>query len=237
MAVSNEIIEQTRVNPIGAALRSIDAALGEVSQLHEWDMDTLEMLLEPYAFIVELVNANIISSFAVKSASIGSDVTESCSSLIAYLKLAHKSLTGQVIQMKLGEHRSRFRVRIGGVFAYEFTQGDLNRVQQLLNELRDLIKAVVGLDEEHRQRILASLEKTQKELHKKVSDFDRFYGFAVQVSSLLHKVGTDAKPIVDRVRELLGIAWETQARGDELPSGTEPPLLPKPSDQVQLPSA
>lgn len=233
MAVSDEIIEEARVNPVGAALKSIDAALEEVNHSGQWDMDSLAILLESYAFIAELVNARIIPSVTTRSPSVGSNISDSCQGLLTYLNAARSSLATQAIQMKLDEHRSRFRLRLGGVFAYEFTQGDLDRVQHLLNELRALISAVDGLDEEHRQRILASLEKTQKELHKKVSDFDRFYGFAAQVSSLLHKVGTDAKPIVDRVRELLGIAWETQARGDELPSGTEPPLLPKPSDQEQ----
>lgn len=38
------------------------------------------------------------------------------------------------------------------------------------------------------------------------------------------KLGENAKPIVDRIKEITEIAWRTQARAEELPSGSEYPL-------------
>ena len=42
---------------------------------------------------------------------------------------------------------------------------------------------------------------------------------------VLGKLGQDAKPIVDRIKEVAEIVWQTQSRAEELPSGTEIPLL------------
>ncbi len=37
----------------------------------------------------------------------------------------------------------------------------------------------------------------------------------------------DAKPIVDRIREIADIVWQTQTRAEELRSGTSMPFLEK----------
>ena len=41
----------------------------------------------------------------------------------------------------------------------------------------------------------------------------------------LGKFGIAAKPFVDRVKEIAEIVWRTQARAEELPSGTKLTLL------------
>ena len=62
-------------------------------------------------------------------------------------------------------------------------------------------------------------------MHKKVSDLDRFWGLIGDAGVVLGKLGNDAKPIVDRIKEVAEIVWQTQSRAEELPSGTKIPLL------------
>ena len=113
----------------------------------------------------------------------------------------------------------------GRAFAYEFSDGDLNRVQTVLNELRDLIVASELFDANHKQRIMRKLENLQTELHKKVSSLDRFWGLIGEAGVALGKFGKDAKPFVDRIKEIAQIVWRTQARAEELPSATPLSLL------------
>jgi hypothetical protein len=63
------------------------------------------------------------------------------------------------------------------------------------------------------------------ELHKKVSDLDRFWGLIGDAGVVVGKLGENAKPIVDRIREIADIVWQTQSRAEELPSGTKLPQL------------
>ncbi|WP_052671210.1 hypothetical protein [Draconibacterium sediminis] len=110
-------------------------------------------------------------------------------------------------------------------FIYKFTDGDLSRIQELINELRDSISSSQLFDANHKERLLNKLEGLQKELHKKMSSIDKFWGLVGDAGIVLGKFGQDAKPLVDRISEIAQIIWRTQANAEELPSGTSLPLL------------
>jgi hypothetical protein len=54
---------------------------------------------------------------------------------------------------------------------------------------------------------------------------DRFYGLVGDAGVLLGKFGRDAKPFVDRIREIVEIVWRAQANAEELPSSVRSPSL------------
>lgn len=121
--------------------------------------------------------------------------------------------------------KGQYQRLFGSSFLYEFAQDDFERIQGLINKLRDFIKKAKGLDSSHQQRLLSRLENLQKELNKRVSDLDRFWGLIGDAGEVARKLGEDAKPIVDRIREIAEIVWRTQTRAEELPSDTPPPTL------------
>jgi hypothetical protein len=134
-----------------------------------------------------------------------------------------KRNTENVLENARTQYGSMLNLR----FTYVFSDGDLNRIQTLINELRDLIKGSKEFEENHRERILKKLEKLQAELHKRMSNLDTFWGLIGDAGVVLGKFGEDAKPFVDRIREIAEIVWKTQARAEELPSGFSIPLLPE----------
>ena len=101
----------------------------------------------------------------------------------------------------------------------------MDRIQVLINELRDLIAKAESLEQDHRDRLLKRLERLQHELHKKISDVDRFWGLVGDAGIVLAKLGEDAKPIVDRIREIAQIIWKAQTRTAQLPDDTPLKLL------------
>lgn len=125
----------------------------------------------------------------------------------------------------LSSTRSKFKAKFGVAFFYRFSDGDLKRIQALINELRGLIRKSELFDAKHKERILTKLEKLQLELHKQMSSLDKFWGLIGEAGVVLGKFGRDAKPLVDRIREIAQIIWRTQAISEELPSGTSLPLL------------
>ncbi|WP_088556261.1 hypothetical protein [Marinobacter sp. es.042] len=112
-------------------------------------------------------------------------------------------------------------------FYYEFTDGDLKRIQEIINELREKISVSELFEENHKTRLLRRLERLQSELHKRMSDVDRLWGLVGDAGVVIGKFGTDAKPFVDRIREISDIVFRTQARAEELPSAAKNPLLEK----------
>jgi hypothetical protein len=123
------------------------------------------------------------------------------------------------------EMEQRFSRLITGSFGYEFTDGDLKEVQELVNRLRDLLQESEELSEDHKQRLLKRLEEVQQELHKKLSKLDKLYCLAIEASIVAGTIGKNAEPLVKVAKAIFGISWRTHAHTEGLPSGATPTLL------------
>ena len=73
------------------------------------------------------------------------------------------------------------------------------------------------------------------ELHKRMSSVAKFWDLMGEAGVALGKFGKDAKPFVDRIKEILQITWRTQVRTEELPSATSLPLLSHGKTEVKEP--
>lgn len=228
MQIPQEILDQVKDDPaVGtiAACEFVEALLDPGSP---WEPDNEELLFEIYGLISSLKEAKRIE-YVADDPDIKAAFPHSCNQISQFMNNVKDQLAAKLRtltnQRKVDQFKSHFSLTINDAFGYEFTDGDLKRIQQLLNELRELVAANTELDEDHKQRLLKRLEEMQREMHKKVSDLGRFYAFVGEAGVMLGKLGKDAKPLVDRMRELAGIAWNTQARAEELPSGSDHPML------------
>lgn len=88
------------------------------------------------------------------------------------------------------------------VAVYEFSETDFKRVQDLINELRELIRGSNLITEEHKRRLLRKLDAMHGELNRKTSDIDRFWGFIGEAGIAMRRFGEDLRPISERVQEL-----------------------------------
>ena len=189
-------------------------------QKHHYTNDH-EFHLDGYGIVTSLVTR---TSLEIPRPAIGTDRTENIKAIRDYLEQVFRGFDELRANSAIDQWESRAVGKFGAAFAYEFSEGDLDRVQTLINELREEISNHPRLEDGYRARLLKRLEKLQSELHKKMSDLDRVWGFLSEAGVFLGKFGEDAKPIVDRLRELAGIVWRTQARTEELPSAAQNPL-------------
>ena len=182
--------------------------------------------LEAYALIETYVAAN---EMILVVPPLPNNRQDSINAIIQFISKIEQDLTPYIQseeeQKLLQNFRSEFSAHIGKAFVYEFSSGDLERIQNLLSELRNLVSESRIFEEKHRRRLLNRLEKLQKELHKKQSDLDHFWGLVGDAGVALGKFGKDAKPFVDRIKEITDIVWRTQSRAEELPSDAKPALL------------
>lgn len=91
------------------------------------------------------------------------------------------------------------------VVGFRFSDASLAGIQSRIDELRKLITQSEGVTPEHRRRLLRRLEQLQLELHKSMSDMDRFLGFVAEVGPVIREFGENAKPVVERIQEIAGI--------------------------------
>ena len=224
MKISEKYIEQLKDGST-EALKQICAETRSYLLDHpSWEEQDYQILTEFYAVLIEALETK---KFAIEIPyfEYSGDLERDCPEIFQILEIIETQCTRESSIARFNKIRSQIKSTLKNSFCYEFSQGDLERVQSLINQLRDLVASCEELEQDHRQRLLKRLESLQSELHKKISDLDRFWGLVGDASVVLAKIGDNAKPIVDRVKEITEIIWQTQSRTEELPSGTRPPLL------------
>jgi hypothetical protein len=225
MLFNDQFLSMLSINPISGAMEVIETVESQFSAYHEgWASQDLDNLLEAYALISGMIDARLLN-IALPNIDLVANLDQNCSAIWEFLRGVKDFCRTLDAQARLQSLRLHFKTALSSEFHYEFSQGDLSKIQRFINELRELITDNQDLESDHQERLLRRLEKLQSELHKKVSDLDRFWGLIGDAGVVLGKLGNDAKPIVDRVKEIAEIVWQTQARTEELPSGTNMPLL------------
>ncbi len=119
----------------------------------------------------------------------------------------------------------RFDSLFSNTFSYEFSEEDVNKIQTLINELRDELNSSELFEDEHKERLLKRLEDLQKEMHKKMANIDKIWGLLGDAGVVIGKFGKDVKPFTDRIIELAKIGWKTQAKAEGLSESIQNPLL------------
>jgi len=160
----------------------------------------------------------------IETPEITEDVIRNVNGVKEYFRDLKFAVVGVRAKARYARYRNEFSEQLGEGFYYEFTELEIQRIQKLLNELREQFTGSDAFDEEHRRRLLLRLEKLQSELHKRVSDLDRFWGLIGDAGVVVGKLGEDAKPLVDRFREIVEIVWRAQAKAEKLPDNSNPPL-------------
>lgn len=225
MNIPDTLLELATTDPLTGVLDLIAFVQSNMSEEQQgFDKDDHSLLLEAFALISSLREADLLY-VDVYEPELNGNATASCTMIWQYLNAVETDLTSQASARKLESLKKKFSAAIANGFAYEFTDGDLSRIQTIVNELRDMLTKDSGLDDGHKRRLLKRLEDLQRELHKKVSDLSNFYGLMGDFGVAVGKLGTDARPFTDRIRELIGIAWKSQARAEQLPSSAENPML------------
>ncbi|GAB2901714.1 hypothetical protein ACCI51_13170 [Microbulbifer echini] len=227
MFFSEEFIRSVEENPIVGIVEACNMGnqrLRELESHDGWNESEHELLWEVASFLELVIETNQLYIDIVFPEATG-EIDTNCKNLSSYVNMVKEHFEGHSIKLKIDSYKGRYQTAFKAAFAYEFSQGDFDRIQSLINEIRDHIVANNHLEQDHKQRLLRRLENLQGELHKRVSDLDRFWGMVGDAGVVLGKLGKDAKPIVDRVKEVAEIVWKTQARTEELPSNSPNPMI------------
>lgn len=190
----------------------------------------LDFFLEAYAIANALVEH--VPEVEIEELDISGSPQYTVTSINSCFNALKSNIASHLTLLKSAEFSAKYQAKFGNIFSYEFSDGDLNKIQELVSQLRESIVSSTLFEEDHKARLLARLEKVQSELHKKMANLDRFWGLVGDAGVAIGKLGKDAKPFVDRIREISDIVWRTQSRAEELPSNTPMDLLSSPDEQA-----
>jgi len=100
---------------------------------------------------------------------------------------------------------------------YSFSDEEYSSIQDHINNLRTKLQSSNDFEANHKERLLKKLEELQKELHKKMSSFDKFLGGFLSVAHTLGLSAKEAKPFTNDVKDILDITLNAKSRGENLP--------------------
>lgn len=132
MRIPDYILEIVRTNPTQAAHSACDFVLDMIEQTADWSHEEHNLLLECYALISAMVDANLISLYA-ELRDIDADLHSACIQLYKYLEAVYGELEKDLADHRLEAMKSKFADLVTHGFSYEFTEGDVNRIQVLIN--------------------------------------------------------------------------------------------------------
>jgi len=144
-------------------------------------------------------------------------------------KLA-RTAENHIVQVRVAASRQRYSAALSKDVVYTFSDKHYSRLQDLLGGLRTLISGHPTLLPAHKHRLLRRLESLQTELRKTMANLDRFWGLVAEAGVVQGKLGAEARPLVERIREIAQIVWSTQAVANGLAEGAAPPLVPGATD-------
>jgi hypothetical protein len=104
-----------------------------------------------------------------------------------------------------------------------FTNSDLGRIKQLINELDRIVSETNNLSGSDKTSLLGELKIIRPDLEKSSLDLDSFWQLVEVANGMLGKLGKDAEPVAERIREIAVIAWRTPAYVHKLSSDTATP--------------
>ena len=194
-----------------------------------WNLEYFHAFIDFFVLVKAVITNNDLK-ITMKTPAIAPFLAKNMTNIANYFEGLKQEVVKQQIENQMIESTEAINIRLGAGFYYEFSDDDISQIQNLINELRDLIAKSDVLEEDHKRRLLNRLERLQSELHKKLSDLDRFWGLVGDAGVMAGKFGEDVKPIIDRIMELGKIIWGAQAKAEELPPATEFPLLTKEDD-------
>ena len=136
MLFNEDFLSTLSESPVGGV---IEICRRVASQLDgEWDQEQYEILLEAYALFASLIDAGLLD-LDIELPEISGNLVEDCSAIWLVASHIRERYAAEASKLKLQSYKAHFRTSLGRGFCYEFSQGDLERVQTLVNTLRGLI--------------------------------------------------------------------------------------------------
>jgi hypothetical protein len=151
--------------------------------------------------------------------------------IVKFFQTVRRHFQKGIANLELEESVDKFSKHFGN-FCYVLSQGDVERIQSLISQLRETISNSGEFPEEYKKRLIKRLERLQSEVHKRMSNYDRFWGLMGDLGIARNKPGKDAKTVTEYMEGILTIVFRSQAIAEQLPSDSRLPIPEKPdSDQ------
>ena len=205
------------------AIKRICEKFFELNKERQANVQYYEEYLEAYSILKAFSDSK---KYNITPKDLSNSPTDNMNNIISLFHTEYDKIIIALNATYFNNQYMKHSGRFASISTYSFSDDDYKRIQELINEMRDIIAQSDIIEDKHKRRLLERLERMQKELHKHTSDMDRFWGFIGEAGLVIGKFGNDIKPFIDRVRELSSIILKVVAIKEGL-LDNQMPILPQ----------
>jgi hypothetical protein len=142
--------------------------------------------------------------------------------IIRFFETRNKEIERDVLEFNqeriLYEKKSQFRTILEDVTIFDLTDRELRIINRLIDELLDIISETKEINGYHSNKLVKRLNSLINILNTKIRSFDQFWALIGDGAILLGKFKGKAKPVVEKIKEIINVVWKIQARCEDLTS-------------------
>jgi hypothetical protein len=144
--------------------------------------------------------------------------------IINFFESTSKVYEKKYQQLSLERIKEGYTLKLGSPIQYEFTEGEILKVQKQIALLISLISSIKNIDEQYKKRLLKKLDQLQAFSYKTVYELDQFWGLIGEAGILRGKMGVYSGPLISKIKELAETIWQVQLKSEKLPLKTQLPI-------------
>jgi hypothetical protein len=243
MAIDNNFINKLPDNVLLAEQKVIDTFYKtmEVYSMAEDKLAIYEDFIELYSFYQVYAEKH---SLDVAFPRLGTNSQNNLELIISFFRNRLRIVTLKVQKYAseriIDEKKTKFKAILFGDYLYEFNSEELKTIRMLLYQLKSFLNESPHLESQFTQRLTRKIDNISKDLHVEMPTLDTLWGLVGEAGVLVGKAGEKVSMIVNKIREIIHVIWQVQARSENL-STEETPMMflsykepEKPKERVKV---
>ncbi len=223
MAIDRNFINKLPNNILLAEQRIVDAFY-QTMEIHTMAQDKTEFyndFLDLFSFYQVYAEKHALDvSFPKLTANPEGNLEIIISFFRNRYRIISKKVKKYASEKIVEEKKSKFEAMLHGEDYYKFTTEELKELKINLQFLKNTLKTSEYLDHKYVKRLIKRVDGILKELRAEMPNLDQLWGLTGEAGILVGRGKEKADLLVIKIKEILKIVWEAQARAEELSDDT-----------------
>lgn len=157
---------------------------------------------------------------------LGTDAEKNSQTIIEFFEGLKANLNELIVKQKLAGFRQTYADKFKKSTSYMFESGERNEIRKLIHELRVLINDLDIVTADHKVRLMDRMGGIHVDLDLRLPNLDRIWGLLGEANIVNARYGVPGRLIVERLYQIVNIAWQAQARAESVDPQSSRPTPP-----------
>jgi len=185
-----------------------------------------EDFLEIYSFYQVYAEKNILD---VSFPKLGTNSNTNLELIISFFRNRHRIISKKAQKYAnekiIDEKKNKFKAILFDDYFYKLAPEELKQLKLLIHDIKNLVLNSTYLEKSFIHRLIKKLDKILGVLKTELNSLDHLWGLAGETGIIMGKAGDEAKDLVTKIREIIKITWDIQARSENLADNTPTMIL------------